>query len=270
MEEGNVWFALGLTILAGLSTGIGGIIVLFFKRTNAKLLSVALGFSAGVMIYVSFVELFFESKRLLTASAGEETGAWLNMLSFFGGVLLIAVIDKLVPAYKNPHESHKLEEIKDYCELESNLKLLRVGALTALIIAIHNFPEGMATFVSSMQQPSLGLAIAVAVGIHNIPEGIAVAVPVYCATGSRKKALGWSLFSGIAEPAGALIAYGLLYPILDDAVFGILFGVVAGIMVFVSLDELLPTAQEYGEHHLSIYGLIAGMMIMAFSLIVLI
>lgn len=183
---------------------------------------------------------------------------------------MIAIIDKLVPPYKNPHESHNMEEIKNYCDRESNLKLLWVGLFTAIVIAIHNFPEGMATFVSAMQQPKLGIAIALAIAIHNIPEGIAVAIPVYCATGSRKKAMAWSVASGLAEPLGAMIAYSMFYRILDDKVFGLLFAAVAGIMVFISLDELLPTAREYGEHHLSIYGLIAGMIIMAVSLIVLI
>jgi len=265
----NIWIAVGLTIFAGLSTGIGGLIVLFFKKTNTKLLSIALGFSAGVMIYISFVELFFQSRKLLIASMGENTGLWISTVAFFGGILLIAIIDKLVPSYENPHESHRIEEAGACC-VSKEQKLLRTGFMTALVIAIHNFPEGMATFVSSIQEPSLGLAIAIAIAIHNIPEGISVAIPVYCATGSRKKALGWSLLSGLAEPVGAVIAYIIFMPILNDTMFGILYAVIAGIMVFISLDELLPTAREYGEHHLAIYGLVAGMIVMAVSLIVLI
>lgn len=268
MNLSNIGIAILLTVLAGLSTGIGGLVVLLFKKTNTKLLSVALGFSAGVMIYVSFVELFFESRRLLILNLGAGMGTWVNVVAFFSGILLIAIIDKLVPSYENPHESHMIEEV-EACRVDSNQKLLRTGIFTALIIAIHNFPEGMATFVSSVQQPSLGIAIAIAVAIHNIPEGMSVAIPVYCATGDRKKALAWSLLSGMAEPVGAIIAYFILLPFLNDVVFGILFAGIAGIMVFISLDELLPTAREYGEHHLSIYGLIAGMMLMAFGLIVL-
>jgi len=221
------------------------------------------------MIYVSFVELFSESKELLALALGAKLGAWVTSLSFFGGMLLIAVIDKMVPSFENPHEVRKIEDMPDYCDLKNRSQLLRTGVLTALIIAIHNFPEGMATFVSSMQNPSLGLAIAMAIAIHNIPEGIAVAIPVYCATGSRMKAMGWSLLSGIAEPIGALLAYFILLPILNDALFGVLYAAIAGIMVFISLDELLPTAEEYGEHHLAIYGLSAGMIIMAFSLLIL-
>ncbi len=268
MNLSNLAIAILLTVLAGLSTGIGGLIVLLFEKTNTKLLSVALGFSAGVMIYVSFVELLFESRRLLITNLGAERGVWVNVCAFFGGMLLIAIIDKLVPSYENPHETHLLEETIA-CPVDGSQKLLRTGIFTAVIIAIHNFPEGMATFVSAIQQPSLGLAIAIAVAIHNIPEGMSVAIPVFCATGSRKKALGWSLFSGMAEPVGAIVAYFILLPFLNDTVFGILFAAIAGIMVFISLDELLPTAREYGEHHLSIYGLIAGMMLMAVSLIVL-
>jgi ZIP family zinc transporter len=192
------------------------------------------------------------------------------MLSFFGGMLLIAIIDKLIPSYENPHESHKIEEISNYSDCNCNTRLIRTGLFTALVIAIHNFPEGMATLVSTIQQPSLGIAIAIAIAIHNIPEGMSVAIPIYCATGNRKRALLLSMLSGLAEPAGAIIGYLILLPILNDIVFGILFAAVAGIMVFISLDELLPTAREYGEHHLSIYGLIAGMIVMALSLIMFI
>lgn len=264
----NIWLAIGLTIFAGLSTGIGGLIVLLCKRTNAKLLSVALGFSAGVMIYISFVELLFKSRVVLISNIGKIAGEWINVASFFGGILLIAIIDKLVPSYENPHESHKIEEKDETNNLIGNNGILRVGVFTAFVIAIHNFPEGIATFISSVQQPHLGIAVAIAISIHNIPEGISVAVPIYCATGSRRKAFYWSLFSGLAEPVGAIIAYLMLMPILSDTLFGILFAAIAGIMVYISLDELLPAAREYGEHHLSIFGLIGGMMVMAVSLLI--
>jgi len=270
MNLSNMGIAMGLTIFAGLSTGIGGLIVLFFKKTNSKLLSVSLGFSAGVMIYVSFVELFFDSRRLLISSLGKSGGSWVSVISFFGGILLIAIIDKLIPSYENPHESRRVEEMNDHCEMKGSKRLLRTGLFTALIIAIHNFPEGMATFVSSIQSPSLGIAIATAIAIHNIPEGISVAIPVYCATGSRRKAFAWTFISGLGEPLGAVIAYFVLLPILNDVVFGILFALIAGIMVFISFDELLPSAEEYGEHHLSIYGLIAGMAVMAVGLLIII
>ena len=269
MESGTVLFALGLTLVAGLATGIGGLLALIFRRTNTKLLSVVLGFSAGVMIYVSFVEIFFEARRLLVIDLGKLTGSWVTVGAFFGGIFLIALIDKLIPSYENPHETHKIEEM-DICGTGQDRKLFRTGLLTALAITIHNFPEGLATFTSALNHPKLGIAIAVAIAIHNIPEGIAVSIPVYCATGSRRKAFGLSLLSGLTEPLGAILGYLILMPFLNNTVFGVLFASVAGIMVFISLDELLPTAREYGEHHLSIYGLIGGMMVMAVSLLLFI
>jgi len=139
----------------------------------------------------------------------------------------------------------------------------------ALAILIHNFPEGLASFTSVVSNPNLGIVVALAIAIHNIPEGIAVSIPVYCATGSKKKALGLSLLSGLSEPIGALVGYAILAPFMNDTIFGILFAGVAGIMVFISLDELLPTAREYGEHHLSMYGLIGGMIVMAVSLLLM-
>lgn len=269
MEVNRVLFAFGLTLLAGLSTGLGGLLTLFWKNTKTKFLSVILGFSAGVMIYVSFVEIFPEAKKFLVSQLGEVKGSWVTTAAFFGGMLLIAIIDKLIPSEDNPHEYHKVEE-KNECEIHSDKKLLRTGLFTALAITIHNFPEGLASFTSAMNSTSLGIAIAFAIAIHNIPEGIAVAIPVYCATGSRRKAIRLSLLSGLSEPLGALIGYVILMPFLNDMVFGILFAAVAGIMVFISLDELLPTAREYGEHHLSIFGLVGGMIVMALSLLLFI
>lgn len=269
MHTHDILFAFGMTLFAGLSTGIGGLLTLFWKRTNTKFLSVILGFSAGVMIYVSFVELFVQAQKSLTAVYGSNTGSWITAAAFFGGILLIAVIDKLIPSYENPHESHKIEEMDSCSVSDTKMKLLRTGVLTALAITIHNLPEGLASFTSAIKEPSLGVVIAVAIAIHNIPEGIAVAVPVYCATGSKRRAFRLSILSGLAEPLGALIGYLVLFPFLNDTIFGILFAVVAGIMVFISFDELLPSAERYGEHHLSIFGLIGGMVVMSLSLLLL-
>ena len=267
MAGNNLVLAVGLALFAGLSTGVGGLFAIFFKSTNKKLLSFALGLSAGVMIYVSFVELFAQSGDLLAETYGDNLGGVINVLSFFGGMLLIAVIDKLIPSYENPHEAVMIEDLESCGPDCRDRKLLRVGAVTALVIAVHNFPEGIATFISAMQNPATGIPIAFAVAIHNIPEGIAIAVPVHCATGSRRKAVAMSFASGLTEPLGAIAAYFILMPFLNDTLFGILFAGIAGIMVFISFDELLPTAREYGEHHISIYGLITGMAIMALSLI---
>ena len=271
MEHQNLILAFSLTLFAGLSTGIGSILAFFTKKTNKKFLSITLGFSAGVMIYVSMIEIFAKAQESLIEELGEKLGSWITVLSFFAGMLLIAVIDKLIPSYENPHEIHKDEtksmELADTRTSGEDKKLLRMGVFTALAVAIHNFPEGFATLISAIKDPALGISIAIAVAIHNIPEGIAVSIPVYYATGSRKKAFYYSFLSGLAEPIGAIIGYLILAPIMSDLVFGIVFASVGGIMVFISLDQLLPTAREYGEHHLSIYGLVSGMAVMALSIL---
>ncbi len=294
---GNVWLALGLTLFAGLSTGVGSAIAFFAKRTNYRFLSVATGFSAGVMLYVSFVEIFFKGTDSLVAAYGDFWGHWVNAASFFGGIALIAGIDKLIPAAENPHEVHAEAEIaplhdpsaarEKIAEMDAETapgahdpmrrgKLMRMGLFTALAITIHNFPEGLATFLSALEDPGLGLAIAVAIALHNIPEGISVSVPIYYATGSRKRAFAYSVLSGVAEPVGAGAAYLAIRVFLGGGtgvvppqVMGILFGGVAGIMVFISLDELLPTSRAYGRGHDSIYGLLAGMVMMSLSLLLM-
>ncbi|MBC34816.1 MAG: zinc transporter ZupT [Bacteroidetes bacterium] len=269
MDTSTLLFAFGLTLFAGLSTGIGSAIAFFAKQTNTKFLSIALGFSAGVMIYVSFVEIMAKARIELVAELGDVSGSWLTVAAFFGGVLLIGIIDKLIPSMENPHEIKKMEDYGDN-EKHKAKRLMRMGVFTALAIAIHNFPEGLATFTAAITDPELGIAIAVAIAIHNIPEGIAVSVPIYYATGSKKKAFWYSFSSGLSEPIGALIGYLILMPFMTPVMFGILFAGVAGIMVFISLDELLPAAREYGEHHLSIYGMIVGMVVMAVSLLLFI
>lgn len=269
----TVLFAFMLTLIAGLATGIGGAIAFFAKRTNTRLLSIALGFSAGVMVYVSFVEILQKSIETLSQEMGN-LGNWIGVLSFFGGILLIALIDKLVPNFENPHEMRKVEDM-DESKLKTvngkDHRLMRMGLFSAGAIALHNLPEGLATFMAGIKDPSLGVAITVAIAIHNIPEGIAVSIPIFYATGSKKKAFWYSFLSGLAEPLGAIIGFLFIYFIFgfNDVVLGIVFALVAGIMVYISFDELLPAAEEYGEHHYSILGLIAGMAVMALSLLIL-
>jgi ZIP family zinc transporter len=265
----NVYLAFGLTLFAGLATGIGSLIAFLNGRASTRFLSVALGFSAGVMIFVSMIEIFVKAKDKLVGAMGLIPGSWMTAAAFFGGILFIALIDKLVPEDENPHEMHTVDEMAGTPSSgHDHFKALkRTGIFVALAIAIHNFPEGLATFIAALSDPKLGIAIAVAIAIHNIPEGISVSVPIYYATGSRKKAFVWSFLSGLSEPVGALVGYLLLRPFINDIVFGVLFAGVAGIMVYISFDELLPAAREYGEHHLSIYGLIAGMMVMSVSLL---
>lgn len=273
----NLALAFLLTLLAGLSTGIGSCIAFFAKKTNKKFLSISLGISAGVMIYISMIELFTESRVLLSATYGYRSGLLITIIAFFGSMLLIAAIDKMVPSENNPHEFHHMASTEkeipaipfgasDTFENSNPKKLMRTGLLTAAAIVIHNLPEGLAAFVAALQEPTIAIPIVVAIAIHNIPEGIAVSVPIYYATGNKKKAFLYSFLSGLSEPLGALIGYLILMPFINDTVYGVLFAAIAGIMVFISFDELLPAAREYGEHHLSIYGLVAGMVLMAISL----
>ena len=237
MEEHNILIPLLLTLGAGLATGIGSAIAFFAKRTNKRLLSFSLGLSGGVMIYVSFVELFQQANTTLSAEWGAHTGVIVTVASFFAGILLIGVIDRLVPSIENPHEAHRVEEMDHQ---PHNPRLMRMGVMTALAIAIHN-----------------------------IPEGIAVSIPIYYATGDRRKAFRLSLLSGLAEPVGAILAWLVLTPFMTPTLMGCILSGVAGIMVFISIDELLPAAREYGEAHISIYGVVAGMALMAVSLILL-
>jgi ZIP family zinc transporter len=260
----NFWLALGLTVLAGLCTGIGGLISVVPRRTSGLFLSVALGFSAGVMLYVSFMEIMPKALTSLTTATDPASGQWAAGIAFFGGILVIGVIDRLVPEPINPHEP---SQVHDPATAARRRRMMRTGTVTALAISIHNFPEGFATFVAGLTDLSIALPVALAIALHNIPEGVAVAVPIREATGSRRKAVRWSFVSGLAEPAGALIGFALLMPFLNDFTLGITFALVAGIMVFISLDELLPTAREYGKHHLAMYGLVGGMAVMAVSLL---
>ena len=235
----NVTIAFLITLFAGLATGIGSLIAFLARNTNKKFLSISLGFSAGVMIYVSMIEIFPKAKDSLVLALGERSGNYLTVISFFVGMFLIAIIDKFVPSGENPHEVKSLPT--EGSNEKNTSGLLRTGVFTAL-----------------------------AIGIHNFPEGISVSVPIYYATGDKKKAFIYSFLSGMSEPIGAIVGYVFLRNYFNDLTFGIIFAMVAGIMVFISLDELLPAAKEYGEHHLSIYGLILGMIVMAVSLLLFI
>jgi ZIP family zinc transporter len=268
-----VLIAFLLTLFAGLSTGIGSCIAFFAKKSEVGLLSLGLGFSAGVMIYISFVEILAKSKESIAVLSSPKLASWIAVGSFFLGIIITALIDKVIPEYENPHEvrsDHDLSLLKGEGTLSegvSSPSLMRTGVFTALAIAIHNFPEGFVTFLGALVDPVFGISIAVAIAIHNIPEGISVSVPIFYATGNRRKAFIYSFLSGIAEPIGALAGYFILRPFLNDVVIGVMFAVVAGIMVYISFDELLPTARKYGKGHTAILGLVSGMAVMAFSLI---
>lgn len=258
MLQQNFLFSLLLTVIAGLSTGLGGLSIQFMKGSRpGRMLPLSLGLSAGVMIYVSFIELFQEARQQLLICAGE-TGDALAVVGFFGGMALIVLIDRLIPE----SSTRSGNKIKDK-------RLHRVGILTALGIVIHNFPEGIATFVSGMKDVRLGIVICTALAIHNIPEGIAVAVPIYYATGSRKAALRMAFLSGMAEPVGAVVGMLLMRRMMNDTFFGLLLAAVSGIMVFISLNELFPASLRYGKRSTAIFGLIAGMAVMALTLLLL-
>ena len=269
----NFWFALMLTTFAGLSTGVGSAIAFFTKHTNYRVLSIATGFSAGVMIYVSFTEILGKATLALGGAYGMRMGNWVTVLSFFAGIFVILFIDRLVPNAENPHEVRSEEDMAAVYHSDDHqrrkTKLMRMGIFTALAIGIHNFPEGLVTFMTALENPKLGVAIAIAIALHNIPEGISVSVPIYFATGRRRKAFAYSMLSGMAEPVGAIIGYLLLYSIMSPALMGGIFAGVAGIMVYISLDELLPTSRAYGKGHDSLFGLLSGMAVMALSLLLL-
>lgn len=283
MTDGNFINALLLTLIAGMATGVGGAIIMFVKKFSPKILSASLGFSAGVMIFISLVELFPEAQHSLGGLHGEKMGMLYTLLAFFGGMGIIALIDNLVPSYENPHEVNELtiEVHNNAVGIDNSLpdskplpaenkqesgKLLRLGLLSSIVIAVHNFPEGLATFVTAMEDPSLGISITLAIALHNIPEGIAVAIPIYYATKKRGKAVFNAALSGFAEPLGGIAGYFILKNLLSDSFLGIILAAVAGIMVYISLDELLPTAENYGAHHIAIIGVITGMAFMGFGM----
>jgi ZIP family zinc transporter len=249
--DSTIGFALLLSALAGLSTTLGSLLGIFVRKPGPRFMTITLGFSGGVMILVSFVELL--------QGGIEAVGFGLAHLAFFGGMGTMFLVDFLIPHdYMAEHHRTEKGAGKD--------RLLKTGLFVALGIGIHNFPEGMATFAGALEDPALGVAIAIAIAIHNIPEGLAVSAPVYAATGSRAKAFWWSFLSGVAEPVGAGLAALVLMPFLNEAVLGFVLAAVAGIMVFISLDELVPVARSFGEEHLAIVGVVVGMAVMAFSL----
>ncbi len=268
LSSSAVWVALGMSLFAGLSTGLGGLIVVLKRKPGPAFLAAALGFSAGVMVYVSFVELLPEGIDSLLEAGNDRADLW-SAVAFFAGIALIALIDRFVPDDINPHESHTENHTDNHAENNRAASMRNVGILTALAIAIHNFPEGFATFAVGLADPVMALPIAVAIAIHNIPEGVAIAVPLREATGSKWKAAGLATASGLAEPLGAAIGFLLLQPFLGPQTLGLTFAAIAGVMVFVSLDKLLPTAIETGRHHTAIYGMVAGMAVMAVSLLIL-
>jgi zinc transporter, ZIP family len=283
-----------VTLGAGLATGIGSLLAFTRKKPSDKFLAFMLGLSAGVMIYVSLVEIFQKAVTSLSAAFGDPGQGYLwATVGFFGGFVVIAIIDKIFGHfhdhgeesdvalehnhdhdYSHEHRHDDAHDVDisgmvdelDEAETKERKSFMRMGIFMAMAIAIHNFPEGLATFMATIQEPALGIAFAVAIAIHNIPEGVAVSIPIYRATGSRLKAFWYSFASGLAEPIGAIVGFFLLSQFINEYFFGVIFAGVAGVMVYVSLDELLPTAKRY-DHHLPIMGVFVGMVVMAASLV---
>lgn len=268
----DVLWAFSLTLFAGLSTGVGSAIAFFAKRTDYRFLGIAMGFSAGVMLYVSFQEILPKAEDAVRRAYSAEDAAWITTLSFFAGIAIIALIDLVIPKPENPHEVRApddLWQVKQPRARAHTSHMLRTGLFTTLAIGIHNFPEGLVTFLIALEDLKLGVTLAVAIALHNIPEGISVSVPIYYATGSRRRAFGYSMLSGLAEPVGALVGYLVLRTMFTEEITGLLFAAVAGVMVYISLDELLPAAHRYGHEHDALIGVIGGMAVMALSLVLL-
>ena len=269
--------ALILTLIAGSATGIGGALVLFRKKISSNFLAGALGLSAGVMIFISLAELYPEAQEMISQT-GMAYGKAFVLIAFFVGMGIITLIDFTIPEYENPHEASGLSldartaAVGMLEQTGSEKALNRLGVMSALAIAVHNFPEGIATFIGALNDPEMGTGITAAIAIHNIPEGIAVAIPIYYATKSKAKALFYATVSGLTEVIGALLCLAVtsIFGVSltgGGPAFPLVLAAVAGIMIYISLDELLPTAEKYGKHHIAIAGVVGGMAVMGISML---
>jgi len=264
-----VLLAFLVTLAAGLSTGVGAGISIFGRAQSDRFIALALGFSAGVMIYVSFVEIVPKALEYLQGTDPAD-GAINLAVAFLGGLLLMALLYRFLPdlPMHNARQREKARQtVQSELPIEPVQKLFRAGLLVALAVTIHNFPEGIATFFLTLDDPAVGISVATAIAIHNIPEGIAVAVPMYLAVRRKSLAFGLGVVSGLAEPLGAALGYLVLAPYISDQLLGTLFAAVAGIMVYIALDSLLPAAREFHKGQLAIYGVIVGMAVMAASIV---
>jgi ZIP family zinc transporter len=254
-----------LTLFAGMSTAVGSLLALFARRTNTRMLSFALGFSGGVMIFLSFADLLPEAKKTFSVYLGGTKGGAAAVLCLLGGLFLAAAIDFCIPSFENPKFTYRVET---GMRQSHSASLVRMGVVSAVALTMHNFPEGIATFMAGYSDMRLGVPVAIAVALHNIPEGIAVSVPIFYGTGKRGKAFRYSALSGLSEPLGALAAFFILAPFMSEMLLAGIFAAVAGIMIYISFDELLPSAEKYNEQNAAFFGILAGMILMAFGLFV--
>lgn len=256
MNMEGFYIALLLTTIAGLSTTFGSAIFLLVNKPGKKFISLTMGFSAGVMILISFVELLQQGI--------ESSNFLLGHIFFFVGMALMLLIDVGI-SHRYEFEGENINN--NINDSEANGK--KTSLLVFAGILIHNFPEGMATFIATLQSVELGLILTFAIALHNIPEGIAVSVPVYMSTKSKKKAFFWSFLSGASEPVGALIVGLILYPFMNNFLLGAMLAIAGGFMIYISLDELIPASQSLGNQHLPILGILLGMITMLISIVLL-
>ena len=268
--------ALLLSTIAGLSTVIGGLVTFFIKKNSLKFLSFGLGLSAGVMLFVSLVDIYPEATEMIKNQLGESF-IWLTTLFFGLGILIAILIDYFIPDHiqtqmftKQIGANEQCVDSTDCVENEDAIisigKIKRAGLITAIVVALHNLPEGLATFFLASQDIMLGISIVVAIAIHNIPEGMEISIPVYQATHSKRKAFLYSFLSGMAEPIGGIFGFVLIKTLFPNLCIGVLFALVAGIMTYISL---LPLSKDYDTGHYSISGVVLGLLLMSILLIFL-
>jgi len=236
-----------LTILAGLSTMIGTIPI-FLKRRSENLLISSLGFAAGVMVTISISDLLPSSFSSLMESFVFLPAFLIASICLCLGVVFSFSIDKYLP-----------QDTFNYG------KLYHVGIISCLAIIMHNIPEGIITYLTSTADFRLGITLALAIALHNIPEGISISVPIYYSTGSRKRALFYTFISGISEPFGAVLAALFLAPFVNATIMGILYAFIAGIMIHISIYELLNESCSYNKIFLTILSFIFGSIFMLFG-----
>lgn len=256
--DNNALLAFTITFVAGASTAIGALAAFFVRKKDFKTIAFAMSFSAGVMIFVSFADIMPMSAELFGRSFSETKAEAATFAMFFAGALIAGIIDRFVP-------EHITTEMLDKSGVAKKTNVRKAAIMTSLALAVHNFPEGLSVFFSTLEDTRMGLALGFAILLHNIPEGISVALPAYQSTGSRKKAFWLSTCSGLVEPFGALCAYFVFAPFLTPTLVGACMAITAGLMVYIALDELLPMAKEYDEQHSAIVGVFLGMAVIALS-----
>ena len=247
-------FALTLTTLAGLSTGLGGLVVLLFKRPRARMMAFSMGFAGGVMLTVSLSDMLPHTVEAYSDTMGRFPAALASASLCVMGMLIALLLERCIPDEKelaarpDGHAARGTPAI--------NPGALRSAMVTTAAIVLHNLPEGILTLFTSYASPTLG-------ALHNIPEGIAISVPVYYATNSRVRGALYALLSGLAEPAGALLAFFLLRSFISPLFLNGLIATIAGIMIYVSISELIPEGFSYGRRGYTVGGLVAGILAMS-------